>query len=133
MNTNTEQLGFSFAPMPKPKVQGKARNTDPEPAHDAATMVNASAQRAMIVKILTEANGRKLTVKEIADIASRGRKTPIQANAISPRFAPMEREGILERGSKEERQAYKSNVKCDVWGLKNSNKLSYKLRDQVEG
>jgi hypothetical protein len=112
-----EQLGL-FGAMPAPKLKGKARNSDPEPAHVAAETVNASAQRAMIVKILTEANGRKMTVKEIAERMSKGRKTPVAANAISPRFAPMEREGILERGSKEERQAYKSNVKCDVWGLK---------------
>jgi hypothetical protein len=113
-----EQLGFSFAPMPKVE-RGNARRSDPEPSQEAAATVNASAQRALIIQILKAANGRKMTVKEIADVMSIGRNTPIAANAISPRFAPMEREGILARGSKEEREAYKSNVKCDVWGLAN--------------
>jgi hypothetical protein len=113
-----EQLGLFGQPAaaPKPKKM-KARHSDPEPSHEAAELATLSApnRQEAIIRVLKKA-GRKMTVKEIAERMSTKGK-PVQANAISPLFVVMERNGDLVRGSKEEREAYKSPVRCEVWGL----------------
>ena len=79
-----------------------ARHGDPQTSHEAAARVDTSKDEAMVVAALMKHG--PMTSKELAVIANRRREN------ISPRFAPLERGGLIEKDGRRDG--------CTVWRMR---------------
>jgi hypothetical protein len=72
---------------------GAARHSDPFTSQIAAGSIDATALELIVYTYLSNAR-RALTALEIA------RGIPMDIRSVSPRLAPLERKGIVERSDK---------------------------------
>ena len=96
----------------KPRGFRYARSSDPKPSHDAARRMSATALESEVYKILKE-HGGPLTSLCVVRIINK------PAWSISPRFAPFERKGLIERaGTMVVRNSNGRDRKLTAWRAK---------------
>lgn len=88
-----------------------ARNSDPQTSHDAASIVRATQLEEVVYGALKEHG--PMTSIEVAD------RLRISPWSISPRFAPLERKGYIERTGERRKNPHTGRGKgLDVWQVK---------------
>lgn len=104
MNGNSEQLGFDFAPSPKPALQ--ARRTDPETSRAAAMSVNTTELEEKVWQLLKRYGAHGLTSEEIAE------KLNLSLVTVSPRLRPLANKGRVKETGKRKNSSGRAAI---VW------------------
>lgn len=84
---------------------GAARRTDPESSHEAAAKVDASRLERLVWITLLEIGTS--SAEEVADYLN------IDKQSITPRFAPLERKGLIVKTSEKHRN--RSGILVQTW------------------
>ena len=105
-------MGDEGRNIPKKKPEeALARESDPKSSHDAAAVVKVTKLEEVVMKAIKD-NG-PMTSIEVADF------TGISPWSISPRFAPMEAKGYIERTGERRKNPHTGKGKgLDVWRIK---------------